>query len=191
MSAYFPPGPAPAPAPPTVPAGTRSGTVWVWLIVGLPVLAGVVGIGAIAEMQRVFPMIFELWPTEYDAATADAFEAEIVRLYVGLFFSPWVWGAFILGWGGSAATVWFAVLDVRELRARGFVRPFHWGWSFLGSIVYVIGRHVVIRRRGGSDRAPLVVMIVTQSLAFGIGMYMGIMLNLEMLSFVLSITPRA
>ena len=96
MSACFPHAPASAPAPATVPAGTRSRTVWVWLIVGLPVLAGVVGIGAIAEMQRVFAMVFELWPTEYDAATADAFEAEILRLYFGLFFSPWVWGAFIL-----------------------------------------------------------------------------------------------
>ena len=50
----------------------------------------------------------------------------------------------------------------RELAARGFVRPFPWAWTFLSSLVYVIGRHVVIRRRGGRILAPLVVTIAIQ-----------------------------
>ncbi|KTR73670.1 hypothetical protein NS234_19740, partial [Microbacterium oxydans] len=53
-------------------------------------------------------------------------------------------------------------LGARGLAARGFVRPFPWAWTFLSSLVYVIGRHVVIRRRGGRTLAPLVVTIAIQ-----------------------------
>jgi len=181
---------APTPAP-RVPEGTRSDTVWVWLIIALPVLSSLLGIAALAEMQRVFPLILELFATEYTPETSEALESESLRLILGHFFSPWIWATLIVGWGGYAASVRFAVLDVRALTARGFARPFPWVWAFFSPVVYVIGRHVVIRRCGGNERAPLVVMIVAQSLAFSIAAYMAVSLNLQILSFILTAAAEA
>jgi hypothetical protein len=35
-------------------------------------------------------------------------------------------------------------LDSRRLKRNGVVRPFAWGWSFLSSIIFVIGRSVIV-----------------------------------------------
>lgn len=56
-------------------------------------------------------------------------------------------------------TVLFAFLDRRVLLQRGFDRPFHWAWTFLGGIVYIIGRSVVVRRRSGRGLLPIWVYI--------------------------------
>jgi len=40
----------------------------------------------------------------------------------------------------------FAHLDRVRLERAGVVRPFHWAWAFLGGIVYVIGRSVIVHR---------------------------------------------
>lgn len=57
-----------------------------------------------------------------------------------------------------AATVVLALLDWRALRARGVAQPFHWAWSFL-SVVYVVGRQIVVHNRTGRGLAPLWVYI--------------------------------
>lgn len=65
-------------------------------------------------------------------------------------------GLSVLGWLVMAAYIVFSWLDHRELRQRGVFEPFHWAWAFLGLIVYVIGRAVVLRRRTESGGwAPL------------------------------------
>ena len=53
-----------------------------------------------------------------------------------------------------AAQVVLGYFDWRALKRMGVVRPFHWAWSFL-SIVYIIGRPVVLWRRVHSGLAPL------------------------------------
>ena len=39
-----------------------------------------------------------------------------------------------------------AYRDRQHLRRLGLARPFHWAWAFLGTIVYVIGRSVVVHK---------------------------------------------
>ena len=56
-------------------------------------------------------------------------------------------------------SVLFAFLDRRVLLQRGFDRPFHWAWTFLGGIVYIIGRSVIVRRRSGRGLLPIWVYI--------------------------------
>lgn len=64
-----------------------------------------------------------------------------------------------MSWLLYALSVLFAFLDRRALLQRGFDRPFHWAWTFLGSAVYVIGRSVIVRRRSGNGLLPIWVMI--------------------------------
>ncbi|UKA48902.1 DUF2510 domain-containing protein [Arthrobacter sp. FW305-123] len=72
---------------------------------------------------------------------------------------------YVLVWSGLLltyfATVVLAVLDTRRLLTLGVIRPFHWAWSFLGGVPYVIGRAVVLHkvapRRG---LWPLIVILV-------------------------------
>ncbi|MGO7983712.1 hypothetical protein ACC691_38370, partial [Rhizobium johnstonii] len=54
----------------------------------------------------------------------------------------------------------FAFLDWRMLRAAGYERRFHWAWAFLGSLVYVIGRSVLVKRAAGRGSAPMWIAIV-------------------------------
>ena len=56
-------------------------------------------------------------------------------------------------------SVVFAFLDRRVLLQRGFDRPFHWAWTFLGGVVYIIGRSVIVRRRSGTGLLPIWVYI--------------------------------
>lgn len=64
-----------------------------------------------------------------------------------------------LGWVIYALSVLFAFLDRRVLLQRGFDRPFHWAWTFLGSTVYIIGRSVIVRRRSGGGLLPIWITI--------------------------------
>ncbi len=43
-------------------------------------------------------------------------------------------------------SVFFAYLDQQRLARAGVVRPFHWAWAFLNSVVYVIGRSVIVNK---------------------------------------------
>ncbi len=63
-----------------------------------------------------------------------------------------------------AVQVALAIADQRALRERGVIRPFPWGWVFLNP-TYIIGRHVVVRRRVHGSLAPLWVWIVTYVVA--------------------------
>jgi hypothetical protein len=58
-----------------------------------------------------------------------------------------------------AASVLLAFFDFKTLTARGFDRPFHWAWAFLGGTVYIIGRSVVANRRAGKALLPIWILI--------------------------------
>ncbi|MFC8038952.1 DUF2510 domain-containing protein [Paenarthrobacter sp. NPDC057355] len=46
------------------------------------------------------------------------------------------------------ASIVLAFFDHRGLKSKGVVRPFHWAWAFMymGSVVYMIGRTVVVNK---------------------------------------------
>lgn len=72
----------------------------------------------------------------------------------------------VLLWLGFAAV---AYADSRELQNRGVPAPFGWGWGFI-SIVYIIGRSVVVHSRTGTGLTPLWVWIGCTVVSYAIPM---------------------
>lgn len=77
----------------------------------------------------------------------------------------------VLSWVLYGAAVVLAFLDHRMLQQRGVVRPFHWAWSFLGTLVYLIGRTVVLRRRATRGQSPLWSYLLVSLVSGAIGGY--------------------
>ncbi len=129
----------------------KTNTVWVWLMVFLPVLSllGVV----IFDWSSYFRDAFYAGVYSYDSGPASMAGTNAATALITVVTS-------VVSIVVSALTVLFAFLDWRQLRARGVDRPFHWAFSFfvlaIGSgLVYIIGRGVVLRRRTGSGLAPI------------------------------------
>jgi hypothetical protein len=138
-----------------VPAGTPTSTVWVWLVVVLPILAYV----------PFFLIDFEGYLLRSVTDPMAQFEMYLDPMYLGGIVSSWV----VYG-----LSVWFAYLDTKELGRRGFARQFHWAWTFLASLVYVIGRSVVVRRQAGRGAAPMwVAILLSVALLIGSFVWMG------------------
>ena len=119
----------------------------IWMIVGLPLLS----VFAFASFDM----------TEYlIGATSGLAAVDLDYLFLqGLGFAIYV------------ASVIFAILDRRGLRADGFERPFHWAWAILSVLVYVIGRSVVVNRQAGRGLWPigaLLALIVLQLVVVGV-----------------------
>jgi len=125
-------------------------TPWIWLIVLLP-LVSLVGL-LFWDMDAYM---------RSSMSSTDPFAQYTDPGYVLLQASSWLL---------YALSVLFAFLDRRVLLQRGFDRPFHWAWTFLGSTVYIIGRSVIVRRRSGKGLLPIWVTIgvVVISLIVGI-----------------------
>jgi hypothetical protein len=139
---YHTPGqPFPAGAEPKAAPGTDGNTVWIWLIVLLPVLPSLL-------------LLFVPWGSMFDIDTTATTPAGMPGAY-GLFFSPFYWGAIASSYLVYGLVVFFAYRDVKELTARGVPRPFHWAFAFLGGVVYAIGRSVIVARRTGKGHAPI------------------------------------
>lgn len=76
----------------------------------------------------------------------------------------------VFGWVLYAATVLLAVWDYRVLRSRGVSKPFHWAYAFIPTqLVYVIGRSVVVARRGRPHWAPMWASIAITVASFIVG----------------------
>ena len=110
-------------------------TVWIWLAIAVTIV----------------PM-FGLLLLDADTFVATTMSSSNGDGGYGDIAGIWQWQlrslfVSLLGWVALAAYVVLSWLDWRELRRRGVVLPFHWAWSFLGMLVYVIGRTVVLRRR--------------------------------------------
>jgi hypothetical protein len=129
----------------------KTNTVWIWLVVLLP-LVGVLGLvmfdwtSYIRDSFYAGVYAYESGDTTMAASSTAGTLITLVASVVTLVI--------------TALTVLFSFLDWRQLRARGVERPFHWAWSFfvlmIGSgLVYVIGRGIVLRRRTGSGLAPI------------------------------------
>lgn len=127
-------------AQPRVAEGTPVDTVWIWLIVALPILA-------------VIP--FFLWDFEgYMLASMTDPTAQL-RMYL----DPMYLTSVVVGWLVYGVTVWLAYLDRVALERLGYARRFHWAWTFLSPLVYVIGRSVVVKRQAGRGTAPIWIAI--------------------------------
>ena len=127
------------------PEGTKTGTAWIWIFAVLPLLQ-------LAEL----PFLAGLYSKIFSASLSDP------SAVAGIEFAPSsgylaIQGVNVLLYG---IYVVLAVIDRRALINRGVPSPFHWGWTFLSSLVYIIGRSVVVRRRTGAGLAPLWLYIV-------------------------------
>jgi len=123
-----------------LPEGTPIYTVWIWLVVLLPVLS----LALLPFIQIKLPAIDVNNPSPVITDPIALIGGPIYFVLIGV------------SWLTYGATALFSCVDHRELTRRGVVRPFHWAWSFLSSLVYVIGRTVIVgqvaQRRG---KAPL------------------------------------
>ncbi|KQM81902.1 DUF2510 domain-containing protein [Agromyces sp. Leaf222] len=115
-----------------VPDGTPVDTLWIWLAVLLPLVS-------------LAPILL-----------VDVDQLAATNIQTGSPFGDlWYNIAALLGWPLYGLTVWFAYLDFAALGRLAYGRRFHWAWSFIGSLVYVIGRFVVVRRQSGRGPASL------------------------------------
>jgi len=108
---------------------------------------------AAVEIRRSVEL---LAPGSTGVQQGDYTLAMVVSLVVGI-------GLVVLSW-----------LDRRTLRARGVERPFHWGWSILSVLIYLIGRSVVLRRRVGGSAAPLWLFLGLSVLGGAVAIIIGI-----------------
>lgn len=139
------------------PAGTPTGTVWIWLIAILPVIQALPTIPLLARMGDVMRTV-GAGVDPSGTPMSDEATRQIVFASLDLVV-PALWLT-LIAYLLTGAAVLFGGLDWRELRRRGVPKPFHWAWGFFaftgaGVLVYLIGRSVVVRRRTGSGLAPL------------------------------------
>ena len=134
------------PQQPPLPEGTSVSTAWIWIVAALPLVQLV--LLATYDWRGLMERSFDAPSQPFAAYDAGYFLVQAA--------------GFVL-YGVAVVLAW---LDHRELRRRGVVAPFSWAWAFLGSIVYVIGRTVVLRRRVGRGSAPLWAFVATTVLGF-------------------------
>ena len=133
--------------PVRAPEGTNPNTPWIWIFAFVPLLS-------LAEL----PFLLSFYSRIFGAVENDPTGV------VAAEFAPDSGYFAIQGLSLLIVAIFIvlAVFDYRTLKARGVPNPFHWGWTFLGGLVYIIGRSVVVRRRTGIGMAPLWVNIATQ-----------------------------
>jgi hypothetical protein len=132
--------------------GVSTSTPFIWVLVVLP-LVQLIGL-AFWDIPDYLERATTFTPGVYQSPFTPGYLA-----YTGI------------GILAYALTVVFAWLDHRALVAKGIVKPFPWPWAFL-TVVYVIGRSVVVKRRTGGGLAPLwlyiVVYVVTLAVVFSV-----------------------
>ena len=104
-------------------------TIFIWLIVLLPLLGIPLGFAYTPHLviERIGPE---------NVKTVNPASIFTPGYFVTLGISLVFYGI----------TVVLAFFDRRQLLRRGVVRPFHWAWTFLYSPAYVIGRSVIVHR---------------------------------------------
>jgi hypothetical protein len=127
-------------------ADIPTNTVWIWLVVLLPLLA----------LTTLFLFDWRTYLEESFYASLSPQHAPYAAS-ASLAVSA---GASLFSFLIAALTVLFSFLDWRQLRARGIQKPFHWAWSFFvlvvsSGAVYIIGRGVILRRQTGKGLGPV------------------------------------
>lgn len=149
---------------PSLPPDRPVYSVFIWLIVLLPLLT----YGS-----------FFFWQPNFDYLSSGSSPTSVY----GSLLTPGYFAIVLGGWVVYGLSAVFAWRDVVWLRAQGVVRPFPWPWVFLYSPVYVIGRSVIVGRvatpRG---RAPIWVFIAVIVVGFIIGIAWSVSLMSGMLA---------
>ena len=101
---------------PRAPDGTKTNTLWIWLVVLLPVV-------------QLVPLVFIKWGSLIDIASVTSVSG------TALMTSPAYLLASFGGWIIYGLCALFAYLDGKQLKAAGVPAPFHFAWVFLSSIV--------------------------------------------------------
>jgi len=149
------------PQRPRLPEGAPVQGIGIWLLAVLPIISAVMPWLIRVDTSSI---------ADYLRATRDAAESGSAT-YVA---PPDLSGVLGAGYGlvslvGLVLTVGLVVLayqDSKYLARVGVVRPFHWAWSILSPIIYVIGRSVVVRKVGGAGAfAPMWTAIVVMAVA--------------------------
>jgi hypothetical protein len=142
------------------PAGINVYTPFIWLITLLPLLPSL----ALLTID---------WGSTFSLDINDPVSATLAPL--GILLSP---GYLIGVFGGVVIyglNAFFAYRDYAYLASVGVIRPFSWAWVFLSSVVYVIGRSIVVgSRTGGRGRSPMWVAIGTIALSFVLSIVLSI-----------------
>ena len=105
---------------------------------------------------------------EYARATRDQAGGAVPAPMLNPFaiYGPGYTVAMLLGLAMQATLIVLAYRDRQHLSRLGVLRPFHWAWAFLGAIVYVIGRSVVVHRVAAPrGYAPMWAAIATYAVA--------------------------
>lgn len=140
------------PARNTVPASTPLGTVFIWILVLLPLVS-----------------LAQYFTVDFRQLGIDAMRnAGTPGASLAIYSNPAYLITQLVGLVVYGLTVVLAFFDWRTLKLRGVERPFFWAWQFL-SPVYVIGRSVVVHRRAGRGLAPLWVYIGVVVVGFVVG----------------------
>jgi hypothetical protein len=132
-------------SPLSAPAGTKPNTPWIWVFALLPLLQ-------FAE----FPFLVSDLSNQVISAGTATSSASTPAALSSISGSLAIDAVSLVLYGIWAVVAW---LDYRTLNSRRVPVPFHWAWTFLSPIVYIIGRTVVVRRRTGGGLAPLWIYI--------------------------------
>lgn len=183
---------APVPAgPPGLPGrvapGTSANNVWIWLIVLVPIVSGIASAVYLGQLTANMTRLVEVISTPGSTPDSHA----VAQWELTSVFTPAYALLLLAGLATYGVSIWFGYRDVRELEARGFVRPFHWAWLFLSPWVYVIGRTAVVSRRGGRGIAPLIVFVVIQLLSLVAGAVWAIDFMSRLMQAVVTQSPTA
>ncbi|BDI21805.1 DUF2510 domain-containing protein [Herbiconiux sp. L3-i23] len=134
-----PVGPDGRPIQPELPAGTKYDSAFIWIFSIIPLLT-----------------LVQLLIMDFGGVMRAALEQPSNPFAI---YTPGYLAASSLSFLFYAGSVLLAYLDRDRLQKLGVVQPFHWAWALLSSLVYAIGRAVVLRRRVGAGMAPLWVYI--------------------------------
>lgn len=158
------------------PAGINVYTPFIWLIALLPLVP------IVALLTIDWGSIFRFDPTDPTSAVAATF---------GIFLAPGYLIALFGGFIVYGLNAFFAYRDYTYLASVGVVRPFFWAWTFLSSVVYVIGRSVVVgRRTGGRGKAPMWIAIGSVVFSFVISIVMTVQMFAAMTDSIRDIVTR-
>ncbi len=160
---------------PQLPAGTPTSRPWVWVVA----VAAIVG-----SLPTYFFDMSGYIENSMDSAVRGSSSTMTVDM---LTFTLVSWGLSTIAY---AATVVGAYLDTKQLAAVGVVRPFHWAFAFIPlPLVYLIGRHVVLRKVGSSGGAPLWTHLVLYVVLIVVTIVWSVVVTLDAMTSMLERLP--
>jgi hypothetical protein len=129
---------------PALPEGTTIDTGWVWVV-------------SLLNIVQTMPLFF----FDMSGYMRAIFDAELsgnagslTNAMAGYFAFFAIFG--VIGWVAYGFLVFAAYRDYKHLLAVGVERPFHWAFAFIPyPVVYLIGRHVVLRKVSRTAGWPL------------------------------------